>query len=110
MWAVWPNQRPSQRTQVTGSRPCWGAGEGGVGGEAEEGARAELDGSGEVIAGGDEDFAAAEDGAAVDRALDVGCVFGGAVASGSVVADVEAQVGGFGWGLGVGFGLGGVVG
>jgi hypothetical protein len=30
-----------------------GAGEDGVGGEAEEGARAELDGSGEVVAAGD---------------------------------------------------------
>ena len=83
-----------------------GAGEGGVGGEAEEGAGAELDGPGEVVAGGDQDFAAAEDGAAVDRALDGGCVFGGTVAGGSVIADVEAQVCGFGRSLGIGLGFG----
>ena len=48
-----------------------GAGEGGVGGEAEEGVRAELEGSGEVVAGGDEDFAAAEgEAATVDGLLD----------------------------------------
>ena len=62
---------------------------------------------GEVVAGGDEDFAAAEDGAAVDRALDGGGVFGGAVAGGSVVADVEGQVCGFWRGLRIGFGFGG---
>jgi hypothetical protein len=84
-----------------------GAGEGCVGGEAEEGARAELDCSGEVVAGWDEDFAAAEEPATVDGLLDGGGVFGGAVAGGAVVTDVEAQVGGFGRGLGVGLGFGG---
>ena len=78
-----------------------GAGEDGVGREAEEGAGAELEGSGEVVAGGDEDFAAAEDGAAVDGLLDGGGVFGGAVAGGSVVADVEGERG-FGGGCGIG--------
>ena len=70
-----------------------GAGEDGVGCEAEEGVGAELEGSGEVVAGGNEDFAAAEDGATVDGLLDGGGVFGGAVAEGAVVADVEGQVG-----------------
>ena len=47
--------------------------------------------SGEVVAGGDEDFAAAEDGAAVDGLLNGGGVFCGAVAGGSVVADIEGE-------------------
>ena len=78
-----------------------GAGECGVGCEAEEGVGAELEGSGEIVAGGDEDFAAAEDGAAVDGLLDGDGVFGGAVAEGSVVADVEGESG-FGGGCGIG--------
>jgi len=86
-----------------------GAGEDGVGSEAEEGTRAELEGSGEVVAGGDEDFAAAEDGAAVDGLLDGGGVFGGAVAEGAVVADVEGE-GGSGGGRELGLGLGGLFG
>ncbi len=60
---------------------------------------AELDGSGEVVAGGDEDFAATEEGAAVDGLLDGGGVFGGGVAEGSVVADVEGEGVGFRRGL-----------
>ena len=57
-----------------------GAGEDGVGGEAEESVGAELECSGEVVAGGDEDFAAAENGAAVDSLLEGDGVFCGAVA------------------------------
>ena len=53
--------------------------------------RAELEGPGEVVAGGDEDFAATEDGAAVDGLLDGCSVVGGAVAKGAVVADVEGE-------------------
>ncbi len=68
------------------------AGDGCAFGETEEGAGAELDGSGEVVSCGDEDFAAAEDGAAVDGLLNGSGVFGGAVAGGPVVADVEGQV------------------
>lgn len=82
-----------------------GAGDGCALGETEECARAELDGSGEVVAGWNEDFASAEDGAAVDGLLDCGGVFGDAVAGGSVVADVEGQVCGFEWGLEGGFGF-----
>ncbi len=82
-----------------------GAGEDGVGREAEKGSRAELEGSGEVVAGGDEDLAAAENGAAVDGLLDGGGVFGGAVAGGAVVADVESE--GLLRGFGCWFGLGG---
>ncbi len=70
-----------------------GAGEDGVGRETEEGVGAELECSGEIVAGGDKDFTAAEDGAAVDGFLDCGGVFGGAVACGSVVADVEGERG-----------------
>ncbi len=84
-----------------------GAGEDGVGCEAEEGAGAELDCSGEVVARGDEDFAAAEDRTTVDGLLDGGGVFGGAIAEGAIVPDVEDE-GGFdgGRGLGLGSGLG----
>ena len=55
----------------------------------------EFEGAGEIIARGDEDFAAAEDGAAVNGLLDGGGVLGCAVAGGAVVADVETKSGGF---------------
>jgi len=80
-----------------------GAGEDGVGCETEEGVGAELECSGEVVTGGNEDFAAAEDGAAVDGLLEGDGVFGGAVAGGSVVTHVERQSG-FGGSCGFGFG------
>ena len=57
-------------------------------------------GAGEVGAGGDEDFAAAEHGAAVDGLLEGGGVFGFAVGGGAEVADVEYQGGACGGGLG----------
>jgi len=82
-----------------------GAGDGGVGCETQEGAGAKLDGSGEVVAGGKEDFATAEERAAVDGLLDGLGVFGGAVAFGSVVSDVQGEVGGFWGSLGLGFGF-----
>ena len=81
-----------------------GSGEDRVGCEAEERVRAELEGPGEVVAGGDEDLAATEDGAAVDGLLDGGGVFGGAVAEGAVVADVKSQEG-FGGGRRFALGL-----
>ncbi len=80
-----------------------GAGEDGVGGEAKESPGAKLDSSSEVVAGGYEDFASAEERAAVDCQLNGGGIFGGAVALRAVVADVEEddglrRVDGFGFG------------
>ena len=67
--------------------------DGGVLVEAQNGVRLEGDGAGEIVAGGNEHFAAAQHPAAVDRLLNGGGVFGRAVASGAEVADVESDLG-----------------
>ena len=66
-----------------------GAGDGGVLFETQSGVRAERDGAGEIVAGGHQDFAAAQHRAAIDGLLDRGGVFRGAVALGAEIADIQ---------------------
>ena len=68
-------------------------------GEEEGCVAVELEGAGEVVAGGEEDFSAAGVGAGVEGFLEGGGVLGFAVAGGAEGVDVEGA-----WGGGVGGG------